>query len=263
MSLRENAARMANGGPAAAPAPAPVPAAAPPVPAGPLPEVNISEPGPDGPDQVPVHVAWSRVMGEVRSIHKGGEGGQVKAGGAGTYDFRGVDRTLNAFGPACRLHGVLVLPVRVETSYRDTRTSGNKPARECTVTVTYQIIGPAGDFIEVQSAGESLDSGDKGTAKALAVALRTLLLHGGLVPTSDPDPDMSQHERGEAPVRPATDYRDEAISPATSLQRLYQMHREVTQHRIAGQTVMNEHGDDEPIGDLIRRIGTERREGAQ
>lgn len=219
----------------------------------PLPDVDIPTPGDDGPEEVPVHVAWSRVMETIRFA---GKADHNKEGG--NYWYRGVDQALNLFGPACRLHGVLVVPVHVETAYRDTRTSRDKPTRECTCVVTYRIYGPKGDFIEAQAAGESLDHSDKGTAKAQAIALRTLLYHAGLVPTQDPDPDSMNLERGEAPVRPAASYRDEALDKGTSRERMRQMLYELRQLRRASETVVNEQGDDEAIGALVERVGKER-----
>lgn len=227
----------------------------------PLQDPGIPEPGPDGPEQVPVWVAWSRVMGEVRGINKGDWYG--RPGERGSYQFRGVDSALNSFGPACRLHGVLVLPVHVETAYRDVKTSGGKPSRECTATVTYRIIGPTGDSIEVQSAGESMDSADKGTAKALSTALRSLLFLGGLVPTNDTDPDATNVERGEAPVRTAVQYLDEITHPQTSAGRLRQIHYELKQSGQLGVLLTNEVGDEERAGDMIVRIGKERAAGGE
>ncbi|MBO3751583.1 ERF family protein [Streptosporangiaceae bacterium NEAU-GS5] len=226
-------------------------------PAAELPEVDIPVPE-GGPEQVPVHVAWAAVMGTVRSVTKG----QKVTEGPARFNYRGVDDALNVFGPACRAHGVLVLPVRVEPSYRDTKTSTGKDTRECTVLVTYRIYGPTGDYLEVQAAGESLDTQDKGSAKAQAVALRTLLFHAGLVPTRDQDPDATSVERGEAPVRPAASYVEEICHPKTSVQRLLQIKYELTQSRQLGAMVTNETGDEEAIGALVNRIGRERQTGS-
>jgi len=253
-SLTERAEMAAVGGQSAAraaeaaPTPEYIPA--------PLADPGIPEPGPDGPEQVPVWVAWSRVMGDVRGIDKAAWYG--KPGERGSYQFRGVDSALNAFGPACRLHGVLVLPVRVETAYRDVKTSGGKPSRECTATVTYRIIGPTGDSIEVQSAGESMDSADKGTAKALSTSLRSLLFLGGLVPTNDPDPDSSNVERGEAPVRSAASYRDEILEPGTTRQRMAQINYEIKQVGLYDAKVASETGEEEGLGAFLYRVGQER-----
>ncbi|MGH3585431.1 MAG: hypothetical protein ACRDQ0_03820 [Pseudonocardia sp.] len=252
--LAENAKAMANG---ENPEPEQAPPPAEPGPAEPLPDPGIPIPGEDGPEDVPVHIAWSRVMEVVRFAAKDGEVTEGRR-----FKYRGVDQALNLFGPACRLHGVLVIPVKVETSHRDATTSTGKPTRECIATVTYRIYGPKGDWIEAQAAGEALDSSDKGTAQAQAVALRTLLYHAGLVPTRDTDPDAHNVERGEAPVRSASSYRDEVLESG-SLQRLYQIHRELEQHRMLNQSVVNEVGDDEPIGALVKRIGNTLRGGGQ
>lgn len=227
-----------------------------------LPELadhGIAKPGPDGPAKVPVWVAWSNVMGTINGISKDGQYGNP--GASGSYRFRGIDAALNAFGPACRLHGVLVLPVRTEAAYRDVKTSTGKNSRECTVTVTYQIIGPAGDHIEVQSVGESMDSADKGTAKALSTSLRSLLLLGGLVPTGDPEPDTSNVERGEAPVRSVRDYLDEIFSPATAPARLRQIRYELGQQQRLSMRVQDETGETDELGKIIDRIGKERAAG--
>ncbi|MEV0993460.1 ERF family protein [Nonomuraea sp. NPDC050202] len=255
MSLADKAAALARpdqaGQPTEETAERPAPAAPPEE----LPDVEVEE-REGGPEQVPVHVAWTRVMADVRKISK-----RDKYDGRDTkYWFRGVDRTVNTFGPVVRAHGVLVLPVHVEAAHRDTKTAKGTPMRECTVTVTWMVVGPMGDTLPstLQSAGEALDTSDKGTAKAQSVALRVLLLTAAMVPTGDPDPDAVHVERGEAPVRKAADYVEEIHDPRTSIPRLKQIKYEITQSRQGGVLVTNEVGEDEPILNMINRIGRER-----
>jgi len=209
-------------------------------------------------EKVPAVVAWSRVMGEVRAI---GKTDQFDGGRAGRFAFRGVDRALNAFGPACRKHGVVVAPHRVETSYRDISTRSGGSMRECSVLVTFRIYGPGGDFIEAQAAGEASDSGGRSTPKAQSIALRTLLLTAGLVPTEDRDADAKDFERGEAPVRRAVEYVDEVADPRTSAGRLRQIHYELSQSNQLGVVVTNEVGEEEQIGSMVVRLGKERAAG--
>ncbi|MFI6814463.1 ERF family protein [Nonomuraea sp. NPDC050328] len=234
------------------------PAAAPATSVEVLPDIELDVPE-GGPEAVPVHVAWSRVMGDIRKIGK-----NELYNAAGTrYNFRGVDRTVNAFAPVLRRHGVLVLPVHVDASYRDFKNSNNKVQRECTVVVTWMVIGPAGDTLPstLQTAGEALDSADKGTAKAQSVALRVLLLTAAMVPTGDPDPDSQYIERGEASVRPAASYVEEITDPRTSANRLRQIHHELKQTGQLAALVTNEVGDDEQVGAMVVRIGKERSGG--
>ncbi|MFJ1697626.1 ERF family protein [Streptomyces sp. NPDC088252] len=212
------------------------------------------EPGNDDPDMVPIHIAWLRVRKDVRAIAKG----EQYNGGGTRFNFRGVDTVVNTFGPVTLRHGISVLPVQVDASYRDTTTSKGNKMRECTVRVSWLIVGPKGDTLTLQTQGEALDSADKGTAKAQSVALRVLLLTGGLTPTHDKDPDASYVERGEAPVRSAVSYRDEILEQNTSRQRLAQINYEIKQAGLYEASVINEVGDDEKLGAFLFRIGQER-----
>lgn len=147
--------------------------------------------------------ALASVMRDVQAVGKDGFNTNQK------YKFRGIDAVVNAVGPAFREHGVIATP-EVETStFRDVKTSGGKPSRECTLTVRYRFYGPAGDFIEAVVPGESMDSGDKGAAKAMSVAYRIALLQVLCIPTDDVDPDESSYERAE-PMYERVDPSDEA-----------------------------------------------------
>ena len=224
-----------------------------------LPDFGEYEPGPDDPEMVPVHIAWLRVRKDVRAIAK-----REQYNGGGThFNFRGVDTVVNTFAPVTLRHGVNILPVNVEATYRDTTSAKGSKMRECTVRVTWLVMGPMGDTLPVplRSQGEALDSSDKGTAKAQSVALRVLLLEAGLTPTHTPDPDSQYIERGEAPVRPAASYLDEITDPGTSVGRLRQIHKELQQTRQVGALVTNEVGEEEPVGAMVVRIGKERAAG--
>lgn len=141
-----------------------------------------------------VYEAWSAVMAEVSSLAKGDRNEHQK------FNFRGIDAVMNAVGPALRNHGVIVLPVEVESGIRDVQTTQGKASREVTALVTYRIIGPAGDHFEGQAPGESMDSGDKATPKAMSVAFRTFLLQALCLPTDEPDPDSESHDRSSGPT---------------------------------------------------------------
>lgn len=212
------------------------------------------EPGDDDPEMVPVGVAWLRVRREIRAISKGELYNQ-----SGTrFNFRGVDTVVNVFGPVTLKHGVNVMSSKVEASYGEKTTKSGGKMRECSVLVTWTIMGPMGDTLTLQTMGEALDTADKATTKAQSVALRTLLLGFGLTPTHDKDPDADRIERGEAPVRSAADYRDEILKPGTSRQRLAQINFEIKQVGLYDTKVVNEINEEEPLGAFLFRIGNER-----
>jgi hypothetical protein len=138
--------------------------------------------------------ALGRVMSAVRSVGKTGHNADQN------YNFRGIDAVVNAVGPQLREHGVIVVPEVQDASYRDVTTSRGKPSREVTVKVRYRFYGPAGDYIDAVTVGESMDFGDKGTPKAMSVAFRVALLQALCLPTDEQDPDAQSYERA---------YRDE------------------------------------------------------
>lgn len=216
------------------------------------------EPGEDDPDMVPVGVAWLRVRRDIRAI---GKGELYKAPGT-TFNFRGVDTVVNVFGPVTLKHGINVLPSKVEATYGEKSTKNGGKMRECSVLVTWTVMGPKGDTLTLQTMGEALDTADKATTKAQSVALRTLLLGFGLTPTHDTDPDADRIERGiEAPARSAESYRDELLDPKTSPGRIQQIGYEVSNLRMLNAKVANENGDMETLDSLGPRIYKERTGG--
>lgn len=219
-----------------------------------LEEIDLGD-SPDDYDQVAVHVAWMRVMREVREIRKNGR----FSGGGASYNFRGVDAAMNIFGAAQRKHGVIVLPTSSTVHHRDITTKNGNSMRECTVEMTFRIIGPKGDFLECAASGESMDSGDKGTAKAQSVALRTLLLQAGMVPTEARDPDMDNYERGQKAPTPS-EYAEEAMDPKTTAARLRTMYSEVGSMKGLGVVVQDQEMTAIALGDLIKREGLKRKE---
>jgi hypothetical protein len=253
VGLREDAANAATGDPAAAAAVQDRVA----VQREPLPDIEYSDPITDV-DQVPVHIAWIRVMRDVKAVRKDKVADIKTDKGGYRFNFRGIDQVLNAVGPALRRHGVMVLPVDVDV------TQGGQRMRETLVKVTYEITGPMNDVKHVASAGEGLDVGERGLAKALTTAYRNMLIVALTIPTDDPkmDPDVVDMRREEPVAADPNQYRDEITDPRTSLGRLRQLYGEIGQHRIAGAVVVNEVGDDEVLGKLYQRIVAERRAAA-
>lgn len=161
---------------------------------------------------VPIHALVATIKASVGAV------GKTNRNQDQGYDFRGVDDVVNAVAPLLNEHRVIVAPVSTVASHRDVQTSRGKSARECTVTVTYRWFGPAGDHLDTQVAGEAMDQGDKGAAKAQSVAYRTCLIQTLNLPTHDRDPDHDTYERADqqAEVDPAAELRSEIAELAQS-----------------------------------------------
>jgi hypothetical protein len=145
---------------------------------------------PAGPTVVQLMI---EVMRKVRFVSKDQQNTE-----GGRYNFRGIDDVINALGPVMREVGILALPEIVWSDRRETKTTRGKDTRETLVRTRWTFYGPRGDSICAITEGESLDSGDKGTAKAQTVAWRIALIQAFALPTDEPDPDSFTYERGDS-----------------------------------------------------------------
>lgn len=149
-----------------------------------------------------VHEAVTAVMKDVGAVRKDGKNTQQN------FNFRGVDAVVNAVSPAMRTHGLVCRPSKVEHRPSSKQLSGGKVATSIDVVVDYTFTGPEGDEFTAQVVAEAFDLGDKATAKAMSVALRTCLLQTFMLPTDDTDPDTETYERAprQAPAQQGPDW---------------------------------------------------------
>lgn len=207
----------------------------------------------------PVGVAWSNVMADVLWVGKE-YSTELK------YQIRGIDAVLNTVGPVLRKHGVSVVPISVQPTYTKVQTVGRdgKPRNmnRCEVIVRYSVLGPTGDVLPVtfESAGEAINSGDKATAGAMTVALRTLYINALAIPTNRPedDPEYTAHELATPPPPDPADYYREIVNPQTSLARLRQINAELKDHPDIAQTEVEDTDDTITLAKLLTRVGKER-----
>jgi hypothetical protein len=116
------------------------------------------------------------------------------------FNFRGIDSVVNAVSPAFRKHGVVVVPQINDIAYETVTIGQNRTQMgHVRVNVTYTFFAPDGSSVASTVCAESMDSGDKATAKAMSVAFRTALLQTLCLPTDDTDPDADTYVRSEAP----------------------------------------------------------------
>lgn len=139
-----------------------------------------------------VHQAWAEVMGDVQAVRKGE---RANMPGSGGFNFRGIDAVVNAVGPALRKHGVSVIPEALDIQIERYQTAKGGQMLGAIVKMQYTIHGPAGDSMTGSAYGQAADAGDKAVSKAESVAFRTFLLQSLTIPTDEPDPDYSVHER--------------------------------------------------------------------
>lgn len=112
------------------------------------------------------------------------------------FNFRGIDAVLNAVGPSIRKHGGFIIPEIVQKEAETVLAKNGGALNVVRLTVAYTIMGTEGEGVTGVVASEAFDSGDKATAKAMSVALRTYLIQLLALPTDEPDPDEFSYELG-------------------------------------------------------------------
>jgi len=118
------------------------------------------------------------------------------------FNFRGIDAVVNAVGPEFRKHGGFLVPRVIDkvATIQPTKAGGSMNA--VALQVEFAIYGSEGEPVTGTVFAEANDTGDKATAKAMSVALRTFLLQTLLLPTDEPDQDSQSYEIGQV-VTPA------------------------------------------------------------
>jgi hypothetical protein len=110
------------------------------------------------------------------------------------WNFRGIDAVVNHTHPVFAKVGVFVVPELVNVEYSQATTAKGSIVNLVRGVVSYHFYGPLGDKVTTTVAAESMDSGDKATAKMMSVAFRTALLQALSLPTTDKDPDHDIYE---------------------------------------------------------------------
>ena len=115
--------------------------------------------------------------------------------GAG-YKFRGIDDVYNSIAPLLAEHGLCILP-RVLSRHCDERQSKAGGALfYITVEVEFDFVcADDGSKHTVKTFGEAMDSGDKGTNKAMSAAYKYAAFQAFSIPTeADNDADSHTHQ---------------------------------------------------------------------
>ena len=129
------------------------------------------------------------VMDEIEAI------GKDKTNAQQGFKYRGIDQVYNDLHPLLAKHKIFTTP-KVIANEREERTNTKGTTLFYSrVTMQYAFWTVDGSSVECSVIGEGMDSGDKSTNKAMAIAHKYALLQTFCIPTEDmPDPDAQVHE---------------------------------------------------------------------
>ena len=139
------------------------------------------------------------VMQDVGSVGKDQYNSQQK------FKYRGIDDVMNALHPAMVKHGIFVAPEVLEQSREErTSTKGNLLIYSI-CRIRFRFYAGDGSYIDVVTIGEGMDSGDKATNKAMAIAFKYACFQTFCIPTEEmQDPDAESPEaqpKGKKPQK--------------------------------------------------------------
>lgn len=136
-----------------------------------------------------IYKAISDVMADIGAVGKNQRNQQQG------FMFRGIDAVMNAINPALIKHHVFVVPEILEQSREERTTKTGSHLIYSICKIKYTFYAEDGSNITAITIGEGMDSGDKATNKAMAIAFKYACFQVFCIPTEEmKDPDEECHE---------------------------------------------------------------------
>lgn len=152
-----------------------------------------------------IHEKIIAVMKDTEAISKDSKNTQQG------FMFRGIDSVYNALHPVLAKHGVFSTTEVISERSEDRTTKSGSALIYRILTVRFTFFAADGSSVSSVITGEGMDSGDKASNKAMAVAHKYALLQLLAIPTEDAkDPDQESHE-----VAPRREIEPGYVTPAT------------------------------------------------
>lgn len=155
-----------------------------------------------------IYEAISRCMEEIGAVGKDAVNKQQG------FKYRGIDAVMNAINPALIKNHVFIVPEVLEQQRQERTTNKGSVLIYSICRIKYTFFAEDGSCIEAVTVGEGMDSGDKATNKAMAIAFKYACFQVFCIPTEEmKDPD----EETQDPVEPIAEFK-----PAT-VEQLHKM----------------------------------------
>lgn len=139
-----------------------------------------------------IYESITKIMEEVPAI------GKTKTNKTQGFKFRGIDDVMNALQPLLSKNKVFIVPEILEQTREERTTSKGGTLIYSICKIKYKFFAEDGTFIEAITIGEGMDSGDKATNKAMAIAMKYALFQVFCIPTEEmKDPDSESPEESQ------------------------------------------------------------------
>ena len=143
----------------------------------------------------------SSVMKAVDAIEKDRQNTQ----GTG-YSFRGIDDIYNELHMHLANNGVFTTSEIIAERSEEKKSKTGSTLIYRILTIRFTFFAEDGSFVESEVIGEAMDSGDKASNKAMAVAHKYALMQIFAIPTKD-NKDVEEQTHEIAPIGDSNKYR--------------------------------------------------------
>lgn len=146
-----------------------------------------------------IYEAISRCMEEIGAVGKDAVNKQQG------FKYRGIDAVMNAINPALTKNHVFIVPEVLDQSREERTTKSSGALIYSVCRIKYTFYAEDGSCIEAVTVGEGMDSGDKATNKAMAIAFKYACFQVFCIPTEEmKDPDEETPDTEKPQFNPAT-----------------------------------------------------------
>ena len=136
-----------------------------------------------------IYQAITGIMGELGAIGKDKK--NIQQG----FMYRGIDDVMNALNPLLTKYQVFVVPEVLEHIREERQSSKGNNLLYSVCKIKYTFYASDGSSISAVVVGEGMDSGDKATNKAMAIAMKYACFQTFCIATEEmKDPDAEVHE---------------------------------------------------------------------
>lgn len=119
------------------------------------------------------------------------------------FKFRGIDAVMNTLQPLLAKHKVFVVPQVLEQTREERQSSKGGNLLYSILKIKYTFYAEDGTFVEAITTGEGMDSGDKASNKAMAIAMKYAMFQVFCIPTEDdPDAETPPESKKKVPEQP-------------------------------------------------------------
>ena len=131
-----------------------------------------------------IYESITKIMEEIPAI------GKDQTNKTQGFKYRGIDDVMNTLQPLLSKNKVFIVPQILEQTREERTTNKGENLIYSICKIKYIFYAEDGTYIEAVTVGEGMDSGDKATNKAMAIAMKYALFQVFCIPTEEmKDPD--------------------------------------------------------------------------